>query len=220
MNARSMTRSALAGLLALLGAAIAAPLAAHPGHDKPAAEPADSGITALELEPNREREYFTDLELVDQDGRTVRFYSDVLRDRIVLINFIYTDCPDFCPMLTRKLKDVRARIDAKVSGDITFVSLSTNPARDTPEVLQEFIRQNGVEEDGNWLFLTGEEDRVRAVLRRLGETAQEPAGHSTLLLAGNVNGRNWAKIMPHSPPVAIALKLEELAGLALPHAQH
>src|SRR5688500_10052438 len=69
------------------------------------------------------RTYFTDLELQTQDGRKVRFYSDVLEGKTVLINVIYTNCKDACPMITQQLLDVRKRLGESAK-NVHFVTLT------------------------------------------------------------------------------------------------
>lgn len=156
------------------------------------------------------REYFTDLELVNQNGETVRFYTDVLKDRVVLINFVYTHCQDACPLITRKLRTARDMLDEAVSARVYFISISIDPEHDTPAALQEFATKFNVAVD-NWVFLTGDKDKVNHIVKKLGQFTPEVEEHSTLLLAGNVRDRHWVKIPPTVPPVGIAEKLRLLA---------
>ena len=170
--------------------------------------------TAARPGPDEEttRNYFTDLALVTQEGKQVRFYTDVLKDNVVLINTIYTNCQDACPLLTQKLTAVVDRLQGDLFGkEVFFVSISTDPDRDSPAVLAEFAKQQKADHPG-WLFLTGEKQNVHTILRKLGQFAPQPEAHSTLLIAGNVATRHWTKIQPTEPPVAIAMKLEELAA--------
>jgi len=156
------------------------------------------------------REYFTDLELVTQHGRAVRFYSDVLKDRVVLINFVYTHCQDACPLITQKLRMARDMLDEAVSAKVYFISISIDPEHDTPAALQEFATKFNVAVD-NWVFLTGDKDKVNHIVKKLGQFTPDVEEHSTLLLAGNVKDRHWVKIPPTVPPVGIAEKLRLLA---------
>jgi cytochrome oxidase Cu insertion factor (SCO1/SenC/PrrC family) len=157
------------------------------------------------------REYFTDLPLLTQDGKTVRFYSDVLKDRVVLINFVYTHCNDFCPAITQQLNQVRDRLGDMFDNPVRFVSISTDPARDTPQALAEFARQQKADEPG-WMFLTGDKENIDFIIKRLGQYSPNFEAHSTLLIAGNVRTRHWIKIMPMTPTRAITMKLQSLAS--------
>ena len=176
---------------------------AHEGHGSTASAapppPAGSGThDALA--------YFTDSELLDQNGRRVRFYSDVLKDRVVLLNVIFTHCNDACPLITRKLREVREAL-GEGAKEVTFISITSDPTNDSPEVLKRFAQEQGV--DGpNWLFLTGAQADIDRVLGRLGHILPSPEQHSTQLIAGDVAGKRWSKIRPDAPPAAIAQRLQ------------
>ncbi len=157
------------------------------------------------------RAYFTDLKLVTQDGEDVRFFSDVLKDKIVLINFIFTHCQDACPMMTQKLKSSRALLDEPLRNRVHFVSISIDPERDTPAAMKEFASRYDLADDGNWVFLTGTPENITTIVKKLGQYTPEVEDHSTLVLAGNVNDHYWMKIPPMVPPGAIAERLRMLA---------
>lgn len=156
------------------------------------------------------RTYFTDTELLTQDGRKVRFYSDVLQGKVVLINVIYTSCKDACPLITRQLTEVRAKLGERFGKEVFFISLSSDPERDTPAALQKFAAKNDAAQAG-WTFLTGSKDNVQRVLAKLGQLSQNVEEHSTLLIAGNVGAKRWSKIRPDAPVAAIAERLRLLA---------
>ena len=154
------------------------------------------------------REYFTDLELVTQDGEPVRFYTDVLRNRVVLINFIFTNCQDACPMMTRMLTQVETLLGEDRS-KVEFVSISIDPERDSPAAMKEFAKKHGADHEG-WVFLTGEPDRVNYIVKKLGQYTDEVEAHSTLMLAANVKEQHWKKVPPMVPPPGIAAILREM----------
>jgi cytochrome oxidase Cu insertion factor (SCO1/SenC/PrrC family) len=180
------------------------------------ATPASGAATAVQasaamLTSDEEgaRQYFTDLEVVTRDGQAVRFFTDVLKDRVVLINFIFTHCQDACPLISQKLLETRGLLDEAVSGRVYFISISIDPERDTPEALTEFATKFKLTDD-NWVFLTGEKQNVEHIVKKLGQYNDNVEEHSTLILAGNVNKRHWVKIPPTMPPVGIAEKLRLL----------
>lgn len=114
-------------------------------------EPTPTVATAPPATGTRDaKTWFTDTPLQDQNGNTLRFYSDALQNRVVLLNVIFTSCNDACPLITRKLKEVREVLGDKADG-ITFISLTSDPLRDTPAVLKAYTLKQGV--DGpHWLF--------------------------------------------------------------------
>jgi protein SCO1/2 len=152
--------------------------------------------------------WFTDTPLQDQNGNTLRFYSDALQNRVVLLNVIFTSCTDACPLITQKLKEVREALGDKADG-ITFISLTSDPLRDTPAVLKAYTLKQGV--DGpHWLFLTGDKAQMDLVLGRIGQVIPSPEQHSTQLIVGDVASKRWSKIRPDAPAAAIAQRLQLL----------
>ncbi|SDG29626.1 Cytochrome oxidase Cu insertion factor, SCO1/SenC/PrrC family [Pseudomonas abietaniphila] len=205
--ARRSTRGWLIGL-ALMSAVPA--LMAHEAHETPTL----AKVSPVQVAPpssgtHDAQEYFTDTPLKDQDGNTVRFYSDELKNRLVLLNVVFTHCQDACPLITRKLKDVRAAMGDEVARQVYFITLTSDPTNDTPDVLKAFAVKHGV--DGpNWRFLTGTQEQMNLVLRRLGQVIPSPEQHSTQLIVGDVANKRWAKIRPDAPVDAIAQRLQFL----------
>jgi protein SCO1/2 len=154
------------------------------------------------------REYFTDTVLVNQYGEEVRFFSDVLKDQVVAINFIFTNCQGACPIITEKLKAARSVLGDELGASIRFISISIDAARDTPAAMKKFQEQHRA--DGDWVFLTGEKENLDNVVKRLGQYFPDVEEHSTLVIAGNVAEQHWMKIMPSVPAGGIAEKLRLL----------
>jgi protein SCO1/2 len=103
--------------------------------------------------------------LTSQDGKPVSLAS--LRGKVVAVTFIYTACPDICPMLTQKMVDVQDELGAEFGAKIAFVSISLDPEHDTPAVLKDYAQFWGAKLDA-WSFLTGALEAVRDVTRRYG----------------------------------------------------
>lgn len=157
----------------------------------------------------KQRAYFSDTVLLAQDGREVRFFEDVLRDQVVVIDFIYTRCPSACPLLTQKLVSVKAELGAAFGRGVRFVSISVDPKHDGPAQLREFAKKHGAAVDG-WTFLTGRKADVDLVVRRLGQYVEAPEDHSTVFIAGNTRTNHWTRIRPDSPAPVIAEQLRRL----------
>lgn len=164
---------------------------------------------AATSEQSRARDYFTNLELINQDGETVRFFDDVLKDKVVIINFIFTNCEGACPLMTHKLTMVRDRLEGQIGNPVQFVSLSLDPARDTPAALREFAKLHHADHEG-WVFLTGNPEHLDNIIKRLGQFSENVEEHSTMMLAGNVNSAHWIKIMPQEQAPQIAAKIRLL----------
>ena len=169
----------------------------------------DIGAPAAGQEPSTAARWFTDRTLVSQHDRPLRFYSDVLEDQVVLINFMFTHCEGVCPLSTQKLRQVQQRLQGRQADRIRLISISVDPQRDTPQQLREFAEH--FEAGPDWLFLSGEAADVQFVLGRLGQVVAEPDAHQTLCLLGNVKTGHWVKMQGFSPVEEIADKLMELA---------
>src|SRR5260221_10296815 len=140
--------------------------------------------------------YFTNAELRSHDGQTLRFYDDLLRGKIVLINFMYTECGDICPGMTQNLADVQKLLGDRVGRDIFMYSFTLQPERDTPERLKEYAETFDVKP--GWLFLTGAPADIELLRRRLGFADSDPAQdaeldqHIGIVRIGNEPLNRWA----------------------------
>jgi cytochrome oxidase Cu insertion factor (SCO1/SenC/PrrC family) len=155
------------------------------------------------------RSWFTDAPLVTQQGKPVRFYTDVLREKVVVIDFIFTRCAGACPILTERMNAVRRQLGPLFGSKVRFVSISIDPEYDTPEELAKFARVHKAE-DPEWLFLTGKKADIKAVVSRLGQWTEEPSEHSTLFIAGNAMERHWTKIRLDTPVESFAMQVRKL----------
>ena len=155
------------------------------------------------------RKFFTDAEVTDQDGNKLRFYSDVLKGRVVLVSFIFTNCEYACPMQAQKLKQTRAMMVPSIKDEVWFVSLSVDPERDTPEAMKNFAKKQAVDES-RWIFLTGDKQNLDTIIRKLGQYSPDIEAHTTLMLAGNTKTRHWTRVMPMLTPPDIAQKMRDL----------
>ncbi|MFJ2285458.1 SCO family protein [Pseudomonas iridis] len=177
-------------------------------HEEHATEPPAAVAAAPAKGTHDAQAWFTDTPLQNQHGETLRFYSDALQNRVVLLNVIFTSCNDACPLITRKLKEVRELLGDKAD-DITFISLTSDPLRDTPAVLKAYTLKQGCD-DPQWLFLTGDKAQMDLVLSRIGQIVPTPEQHSTQLIVGDVANKRWSKIRPDAPAAAIAQRLQLL----------
>ncbi|MDH3611692.1 MAG: SCO family protein [Gammaproteobacteria bacterium] len=155
------------------------------------------------------RNYFTNVELVSQDGERLHFYDDVLRDNVVVISFIFTNCQGACPLITRNMTMIRDMLRESEREQIRFISISLDPVRDTPAAMKAFAQTHDADHQG-WLFLTGQPDNVNLVTKRLGTYTDELETHTTMLLAANVREAHWTKIPPNVPPSGAVERLRLL----------
>lgn len=155
-------------------------VAVHP--DPPPAKPARWGA-----------DYFPNVPLVTQDGKTVRFYDDLLKDKIVAIDLIYTHCQDACPLETARLAQVQRMLGDRVGKDIFFYSITIDPKRDTPAVLKDYAEK--FHAGPGWLFLTGKTEDIELISKKLGLYSPQAGrdGHSPMLMLGDVAAGQWMR---------------------------
>jgi len=157
------------------------------------------------------REYFTDTKLKTQADRTVRFYSDALKGKVVLMNFVFTQCGDACPLITAKLVQAKNELGEVFGQEVRFVSISIDPQHDRPQDLAKFAKKfDAVHPE--WLFLTGEPANIEAVTKKLGAWTDEVESHSTAIIIGSPQQGKWKKVRPDAPAKAIAMELRQLVA--------
>ncbi|MFD2445626.1 SCO family protein [Bacillus sp. CGMCC 1.16607] len=102
-----------------------------------------------------------DVILLNQNGEEYRFGDD--HKNVKLVEFIYTNCPDICPTTTQKMNQLKADlIDEGVFGKkVEFITITIDPYRDTPDVLKKYMNTFEIENDGSWLFLTGDSKNIK-----------------------------------------------------------
>ncbi|HXB71234.1 MAG TPA: SCO family protein [Candidatus Acidoferrales bacterium] len=139
--------------------------------------------------------YFPNIPLTTQDGKTVHLYDDLLKDKKVVINFIYTRCGDSCPLETARLAQVQRILGDRMGRDIFFYSFSVDPVRDTPEELKAYAAKYHA--GPGWLFLTGKKADIDIVRKKVGLAAHadenEITDHSTSIMIGNTASGQWIR---------------------------
>jgi cytochrome oxidase Cu insertion factor (SCO1/SenC/PrrC family)/mono/diheme cytochrome c family protein len=136
-------------------------------------------------------DYFPNLPVVTQDGKTLHFYDDVIKGKIVVISFIYTSCPDICPLTTARLSQVEDKFKDVMGRDLFFVSITVDPENDTPEKLKEFSSAFGT--GPGWLFLTGKPADIREINFKLGDKSRSLSDHRNEIAIGNDATGEWTR---------------------------
>jgi cytochrome oxidase Cu insertion factor (SCO1/SenC/PrrC family) len=153
--------------------------------------------------------YFPNVELTTHEGEKVRFFDDLIEGKVVMINFIYTRCPDACPLETARLSEVREILGDRVGQDVFMYSISIDPDYDTPEVLKEFTQMYQI--GPGWKFLTGDEEDILLLRRKLGlyiaEVNKDPFDHNLSMIIGNQATGRWMKRSPFENPYILATEI-------------
>jgi protein SCO1/2 len=198
----------------LLGAAAAAQKAAAPKAAEPkAAEPKKaespaalqrvSAASSTEATKRQKlgAEWFTNLPVRTQSGQTVRFYDDLLKDRIVVLNSFFASCKEVCSPMTHNLAKVQQQLGEQAARDVHIVSVTVDPKNDTPDVLKAYASRHTVRP--GWTFVTGKPENVDWVLHKLGLYEENRDEHTAILWVGNERTGLWMKMHAMSPPSAI-----------------
>lgn len=151
----------------------------------------DSGAAARELSPAEK--YFSDVELITQDGEKVRFYTDVLKNKVVVINTFFTTCTSICPPMNRNFEKIQDALGERLGKDVFLVSISVDPETDTPTRLKEYGRRFHART--GWMFLTGKKENVDWALYKLGQYVETKGDHTSIFIIGNEPKGLWKKAM-------------------------
>lgn len=152
--------------------------------------------------------YFTNLPLVSQDRPRLRFYDDLVRGKIVLINSFYASCADVCSPVSFNLANAQKLLDEQLDTPVQLVSISTDPVADTPELLRDYAKRHGARP--GWSFVTGKKENVDWVLHKLGLYNEDKTQHSAILWIGNERSGAWLKLHALAPPEAIVAAVRKI----------
>jgi protein SCO1 len=139
----------------------------------------------------RGADYFTNLTLITSEGKEVKFFDDVLKDRIVAVNFFYTSCTDLCSLSTARMAQIYEWLGERMGRDVFFVSITLDPETDTPERLARFAA--GFDIEKGWTFLTGSRENIDIIRSKLGERARALNLHRSDFVIGNARTGVWRR---------------------------
>jgi protein SCO1/2 len=160
--------------------------------------------------PSAEQKYFSDVELLDQDGRKLRFYTDVLKGKTVVINAFFTTCTSVCPPMNRNMEKIQEALGERVGKDVLLVSISVDPETDTPTRLKEYSKKFHARE--GWLFLTGKKENVDWALYKVGQYVEDKQEHTTIFIVGNEATGLWKKAFGMAKPAELLQIVESVAN--------
>jgi protein SCO1/2 len=159
-----------------------------------------------------QQRHLPNVELVTQDSKKVRFYDDLVKDRRVVIQFMFARCKDICPIITHHLVEVQKILKDRVGSDIFFYSITLSPEEDTPRALKAYAKMHGV--GPGWTFLTGKPDDIFLLRKSLGFFYNDPKedadrnNHSGMLVVGTEPLMRWAMCQGGADPEWIATVIQ------------
>jgi protein SCO1/2 len=170
------------------------------------------GSGAAMADPRHDR--LPNVEVIDQDGNAFRFYDDLVRDRVVLLNFFFTSCGETCPLVTQNLREVQDILGERIGRDIFMYSVSLQPELETPAILKDYAQLWDVRP--GWKFLTGAPADIEALRQATGFASSNPAedrikdNHTGIVRYGNDRLDRWAGTAGLGRPAWIAKAVSAL----------
>lgn len=135
--------------------------------------------------------YMPNLKVVDQNGKSYRFYDDLIKNKRVIVNFIYTSCSQICGLVTSRMAVLQEKLGDSVGSDYHMYSITVDPEHDGPAELKRHA--DAFNAKPGWLFLTGDPDDIRAISDKLGERSKALDDHRQDILLGDDIRQNWSR---------------------------
>jgi cytochrome oxidase Cu insertion factor (SCO1/SenC/PrrC family) len=169
-----------------------------PTEPEPAPEPA--AVSAIRI---------PDVTIQDQNGRSLNFYRDLVKGKVVAVNFVFTTCTAICPSLTATFRRVQQEL-AERKLPVQLISISVDPTIDTPERLHDFAAKFKAEP--GWTFVTGNAADVDGLLQAFGVAVANKNDHTPMILIGNDESGYWTRAYGLSSPTTLVRLIEEAAN--------
>lgn len=151
-----------------------------------------------------------DANVYDQNGRELRFYTDLVKGKTVAVNFVFTACTTVCPPLSATFRKVQRELGERVGKDIELISVSVDPATDTPERMRGFAEK--FKAGPGWTFVSGGRTEINRLLNALGAYAGDKVNHTPMILIGNEAAGHWTRTYGLSPASSIVGLIKEAAA--------
>jgi len=148
-------------------------------------------VHAQEPQPSEAQKYFTDNVLINQDGEKMRFYSDLVKGKTVIIDSFFATCQGSCLPMNRNLEKVQEALGDRLGKDAYILSISVDPTVDTPPALKAYAKKLNARP--GWYFLTGDKASVDFILKKLGQFVDNKQDHLNIFIIGNDRTGLWKK---------------------------
>ena len=153
---------------------------------------------------------FPDFTLIDQEGRRVRFYTDLIKGKVVLLSFFYTTCGFVCDVQGRNLAKLQSRLGDLLGTDVYLISVTRDPVTDTPAQLKKWSREHGVKH--GWTLVTGDtKDVAKLVARFQSDTIGPVDSHSATIYIGNDVTGIWRSSSGLAPPETLMALIDDVS---------
>lgn len=132
-----------------------------------------------------------DVAVVDQTGRPLHFYRDLVAQKVVVVAFFFTRCQDACSIVGYTLDHLQSALGDRLGRDVSIVSVSIDPSHDTPAALAEWAKRHHVQR--GWTLVTGDEDSMSRLARAFTGDNARPGLHSIVVYIGNDRTGEWVR---------------------------
>jgi protein SCO1/2 len=157
-----------------------------------AQEPAAPPQTVVpNTQENNAQRYFTDTVLINQNGERMRFYTDLMKDKTVIIDTFFATCQASCLPMNRNLAQIQEGLGDRLGKDVNILSISVDPGVDTPTLLKAYAKKLNAKP--GWYFLTGDKESIELILKKLGQFVDDKNDHLNIFLIGNNRTGLWKK---------------------------
>jgi protein SCO1 len=120
-----------------------------------------------------QQQHLPNLPLITHEGKRVHFYDDLVKDKIVTLNFFFAHCDEICPLVTANLAKVQKLLGGQIGRDIHMYSFTLKPEEDTVEVIRDYRKKYGA--GPGWTFLTGKPNDIETLRKAIGFSYPDPA---------------------------------------------
>jgi protein SCO1/2 len=148
------------------------------------------------------------LMLTNQLGEQRDLRRDVIGDRVAVVNFVYTNCTTVCPVTSTIFSMLQKSLASRLGSEVVLVTLTVDPARDTPYRLRSYAKNFAPGEA--WSWLTGDNSAVESALRAFGSYTANFEDHPAMILVGDAANSTWYRLYGFPAPQAIEGKINEL----------
>lgn len=149
-----------------------------------------------------------DTVLTDHNGKALRFRTDAIAGRLVVINFVYTTCTTVCPVQSALFADLQQRLGERSGRDVSLISVSVDPLRDTPLRLKEFAARHKA--GPGWSFFSGSRQAVDEVLKAFDVYTPNFADHPAVILVGDPRSGDWVRFFGFPSTDQVMARMKEL----------
>ncbi len=190
-------------------AAQAQPQGQHPGsHAHPPPAGSAKAAASKPVSKPRPKLVIPDVRVLDQDGRKLNFYTDLVKDKVVVINFVFTSCRTFCPMLGARFSRLQTQLGERLGKDVFLISVSTDPETDSPARLKVWGAQ--FKAKAGWTLVTGDKEEVAELLMVLTGDGLNKDIHNPLLTIVNDPKKTHRRAYGLEDPAQVIILTDEL----------